>query len=249
LQKIIISIIIPSFNVENTIFMVIENISKIMNESKIIYEILAINDGSDDRTLEVLHDSKKLNSKLKIISYNKNKGKGYAIKQGVLKSNGDIVLFIDGDLDITLQSILDFIKELDDYDLVIGSKLHLKSEIESTFSRQCLSRIFNFVVRVFTGLKIKDTQVGLKAGDGTILRKIFQLMTINGFAFDVEMLTISSIMNLKIKEMPVKIKLNKKFRFYHSMKMFQEVVKISWKSKVLHSYQKINMTVNLEGKK
>ena len=62
LQEKIISVIIPSFNVENEIFRVIETISKIMNESKIIYEILAINDGSDDRTLEVLHDSKKLNS-------------------------------------------------------------------------------------------------------------------------------------------------------------------------------------------
>ena len=233
-----ISVIIPSYNVENSIYIVIENISKIMNESEIDYEILAVNDGSTDKTLEVLEDAKKTNTKLKIISYSENKGKGYAVKQGVLESQGNIVLFIDGDLDITLHSILEFVEQLNHYDLVIGSKLHLESKIEATFSRQFLSRAFSFVVRTFTGLKIKDTQVGLKVGKGNEFREIFQLMTINGFAFDVEVLTIATIMNLKIKEMPIKMSLNKRFRFYHSMKMFQEVVKISWQKNILHSYQK-----------
>ena len=74
--------------------------------------------------------------------------------------------------------------------------------------------------------------------NGKEFRKIFSLITIDGFSFDVEMFVIANLLDLKIKEMPIKMKINRRFRFYHSVKMFIEILKISYQLRVIHHYQK-----------
>ena len=92
------------------------------------------------------------------------------------------------------------------------------------------------IVKFLTGLKIQDTQVGLKVGNGEDLRKIFKIMNIDGFAFDVELLVIATKLNLRIKEMPVKLKIMKSFRFNSAVQMFYDVLKITYNYKILHKF-------------
>ena len=113
-----LSIIIPAYNVESTIETVVKNISKLIEDANISYEIISVNDGSLDETLAILQ---KLESKfnLSYISYSENKGKGFAIRTGILRSRGKFVLYTDSDLDVSTNLILEFLKYLESYDIII----------------------------------------------------------------------------------------------------------------------------------
>lgn len=231
-----ISIIIPCYNLENIVKTTVKNILENLEKFSDSFEILIVNDGSTDNTLEVIQDIKNNHECIHVITYSQNKGKGYAVKTGILQSIGSYIVFIDGDLDITSDAIQNYIEELNNFDLVIGSKSLQSSEIEIRQSRKILSDIFSSIVKFLTGLKIQDTQVGFKVGNGEDLRKIFKIMNIDGFAFDVELLVIATKLNLRIKEMPVKLKIMKSFRFNSAVQMFYDVLKITYNYKILHKF-------------
>jgi len=231
-------VIIPCYNLENVVKTTVKNILKNLEKYTNSFEILIVNDGSTDNTLKVLQEIKNNHELIHVITYSQNKGKGHAVKTGILQSIGSSIVFIDGDLDITSDAIQNYLNELDNFDLVIGSKLSQNSEIEIRQSRKILSDMFSSLVKFLTGLKIQDTQVGFKAGNGDDLRKIFKIMTIDGFAFDVEFLLIATKLKLRIKEMPVKLKIMKSFRFNSAVQMFFDILKISYNDKILHKFDR-----------
>ena len=98
--------------------------------------------------------------------------------------------------------------------------------------------MFNFFVRTFTGIKLRDTQSGLKVARGDVLRKIFEIISVKRYAFDVELLTIASLLGLKIKEMPVEIKMDRRFKIKDIVRMFKDVLAISYRLRIKQFYQK-----------
>ena len=231
-----ISIIIPCYNLENIVKTTVKNILENLEKFSDSFEILIVNDGSTDNTLEVIQDIKNNHECIHVITYSQNKGKGYAVKTGILQSIGSYIVFIANGKAITSDAIQNYIEELNNFDLVIGSKSLQSSKIEIRQSRKILSDIFSSIVKFLTGLKIQDTQVGFKVGNGEDLRKIFKIMNIDGFAFDVELLVIATKLNLRIKEMPVKLKIMKSFRFNSAVEMFYDVLKITYNYKILHKF-------------
>lgn len=227
-----LSAIIPVYNQERKISILLAKVKEVLNSTSLNYELVIVNDGSCDNTLEVLQKEEKLDSRVRVMSYPQNKGKGYAIKTGVMQTHGNVVLFVDGDLDISPSLIIKYVKELENCDLVIASKRHPLSKVNAPISRKVLSRIFNLVVRIATGIKLKDTQSGLKAGNGDVLRTIFNVMLITRYAFDVELLAIATALNLSIKEMPIEITLDRRFKFLDIVKMFIDVIVISYRFRV-----------------
>jgi len=233
-----ISIIIPAFNVEREILNLLHNIKLVLEQISRHYELIVVNDGSDDNTIGVLENEAKINPFLTVISYSSNQGKGYAVKTGIVHSKGNIVIYIDGDGGIDPSHIPFYINELEKYDLVIASKRNPLSKITSTLYRRVLSRIFNLFVQIGTGLKINDTQVGLKAGNGEILRTIFKVMNITRYAFDVELLMIASVLHMKIKELPIELNCVGGFKIREIFNMLREVIVISYRHRVLRTYVK-----------
>jgi glycosyltransferase involved in cell wall biosynthesis len=233
-----VSAIVPIYNQGTVISNSLSRIREALSLTNLNFEIVVVNDGSSDNTLAILQTEKKKDPRIKIVTYPQNKGKGYAIKQGIMQSSGEIAVFIDGDLDVQPFAIKEYVNELNNYDFVIASKRHPLSQVNAPLSRKVLSRMFNLIVRTTTGIKVKDTQTGLKVGYGSLLREFFKAMNINRYAFDVELLTIAAMMNLNIKEMPVEVNLDHRFRIRQIILMLIDVLAIFYKYRITRFYQK-----------
>ena len=232
-----LSLIVPVFNQQGKVAYSLEKIKQVVELAFSKYELIVVNDGSTDNTLAILKDIARTDEHIRVLSYTPNRGKGYAVKQGVLDSHGDAVMFLDGDLDISPDSVKDYVERLRTSDLVIASKRHPKSSVTIPRSRAFLSRAFNFIIRVATNIPQKDTQVGFKVGNGEIMRTIFRNMSVNRYAFDVELFTIASIMHLKVHEMPVIMNIDRRFNIKEVINMFLDVARISYKYRITHHYQ------------
>ena len=177
-----ISLIVPVFNQERKVSYALEKIKQAIELAFSKYELIVVNDGSIDNTLNILRDIEGTSERMHTISYTPNRGKGYAVKQGVLHSRGTVVMFLDGDLDISPDSIRDYVDALSTSDLVIASKRHPKSSVTIP-DRALLSKAFSLLIRVATGISQKDTQAGFKAGKGDMMLYNFQKFKCKSLCF------------------------------------------------------------------
>jgi glycosyltransferase involved in cell wall biosynthesis len=238
IQSSLTSIVIPVYNRADTVVESLRRIKSVLDSITASYEIIVVNDGSTDGTLEVLQREQQSDQRLKVISYLENMGKGYAVRKGVLETQGDIVIFTDGDLDIAPAIISEYIKQLQTCDLVIGSKKHPLSRVQMPGSRRFLSKAFNAIVRIATGIKAGDTQAGLKAGNGDALREIFGLMLVKRYAFDVEFLTIAALLRMNTREMPIEISLDRRFKLKDMIRMLVDVLAVAYRLRIRRWYQR-----------
>ena len=202
-----ISVIIPAYNEESRILQTINQIGKYLKEHFKNYEIIVINDGSIDRTASLLAEACTRFAETKILQNDKNVGKGYSVKKGVLFSMSSAILICDADLSTPIEEIEKLIPWFNNgFDIVIGSRRLKDSEIviRQPWYREKMGCIFNILVRGLTISGIKDTQCGFKLFNAEIARKIFNKSRINGFSYDVEILFISMLNGFKIKEVPVR---------------------------------------------
>ena len=241
-----ISVIIPIFNQARKITYSLEKIRKAVELAFSNYELIVVNDGSTDNTLTTLKDIAMTNEHVRVISYTPNRGKGYAVRQGVLHSQGDAVILLDGDLDISPDLIKDYVERLSTSDLVIASKKHPESSVCIPTSRAFLSRAFNLLIKVSIGIAQTDTQVGFKAGKGDMMRTIFRNISVNRYAFDVEFLAIASILHLKVQEMPVIMKIDRRFKMKEVLRMFIDLIRIAYNYRIAHRYQNIYLDIQKE---
>jgi dolichol-phosphate mannosyltransferase len=200
-----------------------------MEPTCLTFEVIMVNDGSTDNTLQILRKEADKDPRIKVVTYDKNMGKGYAVRTGVMKSQGRATLYIDGDLDISPYKILDYLDALKTDDLVIASKAHPLSKVNSTLTRRVLSKGFRSLVKLMLGLQTSDTQSGLKAGNGDTFRMIFEQVMTKRYAFDVELLAIAHLANLRIKEMPIDLSINRRFKVKDMLAMFRDLIVISYR--------------------
>ncbi|MDA3855684.1 MAG: glycosyltransferase family 2 protein [Candidatus Woesearchaeota archaeon] len=198
-----LSLVIPCYNEETRFSEQIRFVLKFLEkfEDK---ELILVNDGSSDDTLKLFEDCAKNNSFVKVVSYAQNKGKGYAIRRGVLSSSKDFVLISDMDLSTPLKDFSKLIKYVDDFDIVIGSRALENSNI---LKRQNLFKVFlgksgNLGIRILLGLNINDTQCGFKLFKNST-KSVFKKSMIDGFGYDFELLFLFNKEGFKIKEVPV----------------------------------------------
>jgi glycosyltransferase involved in cell wall biosynthesis len=206
-----LSIIVPAYNEERSIVACINETKKIIEENDLSYEIIVIDDGSTDLTLSKLNKNFGHDKNIKIYSHNPNMGKGYAVREGFNLSSGDLIAFIDADMDLHPSLIIDFVKYLDsrEVDAVIGSKNHPDSVINYPLKRRLYSKIYYLLIKVLFRLSIKDTQTGLKLFRGEAIKEVLPYLKINHYAFDLELLVLLSKSGNKIVEAPIKLNFSK----------------------------------------
>lgn len=172
-------------------------------------EILVVIEKSKDNTLELARKETEKFPAFKVVDNVVHRGKGFAVRSGMLKAEGDIVLFMDADLSTPLSEVYRFLAYLQDHpetDVLIGSRADAKSQIvkKQSWFRRNLGRGFNKFVFFFGIRGIKDTQCGFKAFRKSAAKEIFSRATLDGFAFDVEVLMLARELGYTIDVMPVR---------------------------------------------
>ena len=231
-----LSVIIPAFNEAERIGSSLTAILDYLQAQPYTFELIVVDDGSRDRTIAVVKSTPCALEKIRIISYAPNRGKGYAIRQGVLASRGEYVLFMDADLSTPITEIANAFALASDYDIVIGSRALHNSQIVvyQPLYRRIGAMIFNLLRDGLVGAGIsrfKDTQCGFKLFRGEIARAIFSQARVTGFMFDVEILYLALKWNLKIVELPVEwanVPGSKLRLFSDTIRMFKDLALIRW---------------------
>ncbi len=206
-MKDFLSVVVPAFNEETRISGTIERIGSYLKKNFAESEIIVVDDGSTDGTAEVITDLSRKFKNIRLIRYPENGGKGYAIRKGVLSSQGNLLLISDADMSTPIEeveSLIPFIHR--GFDVVIGSRGLEESKIvvRQPWYRQNMGKIFNLFVRVLVIGGIRDTQCGFKLFKGDVSRTLFAKSRIDGFSFDVEILALAIKHGYKIKEVPVR---------------------------------------------
>ena len=233
-----LSFVIPAYNEEIFIEDTLVALDFVAKDEPLQYEVVVVDDGSQDKTFIKALKYAQRNGHVKVLRYAINTGKGFAVKRGFMEATGDVVVFVDGDMEIDLKTLSKYVEALEDADIVIATKYHPKSEVSMSISRKLMSRSFNVLVRLLTGFNLKDTQVGLKVMRRSAVKDIFSKLAVKRYAFDVELLAVSRLYNLKIVEMPVKITLDNPFKAKEVWRMFVDLLGIAYRLRVKHWYQR-----------
>jgi glycosyltransferase involved in cell wall biosynthesis len=205
----LLSVVIPAYKQEKTIVRDVKNIVKALDGLGYKYEIVVVVDGIVDKTYKNVLKLK--SSKVKVIAYEKNEGKGHAIRHGMMHAKGDIVGFIDSGMDIHPAGFRMLLNHMEWYnaDAIVGSKLHYVSKVNYPFYRTVLSWGYRFLTRSLFGFKIRDTQVGLKFFKRKVVRDVLPRLLVKRYAFDIEILAVAYALGYRrIYEAPVEINFN-----------------------------------------
>ncbi len=232
-QNNTISVVMPVYNeagcIERTLRHVIDFCSLYSN-----YEFIFINDGSTDKTQEIL--TKTLGNScqynISCISYSPNKGKGYAVKIGVDFANGDYICYLDSDLAYSLDNLIILADKLEGMDIVIGSRSQDKNNQKVSLIRKIAGQIFNYLSRTILNLPFTDMQAGIKGFKKDVAKNLFKRQFTSGFSFDVELIYLAWKWGYSIGEIPVVVldthlcKKSKVNLFKDSLKMLVNLFQI-----------------------
>ncbi len=228
------SFVIPAYNESSRIRPTLDEILRYTAAQNWDAEILVVDDGSRDDTPDVVREYARSRSQIRLLQNPGNHGKGFSVRNGMLHARGDICLFTDADLSSPISEAPKLFEAIRaGADVAMGSRWlrpDLQTERQPLY-RQAFGRIFNLVLRLFLGLRFKDTQCGFKAFRREAAQRIFPLQKIERWGFDPEILYIARRMRLQVAEVPVLWAHSEGTRlhpFRDGMRMFVDVLHIRW---------------------
>ncbi len=227
-----LSIVIPAFNEESRLGPTLTAVVEYMGRQDLTPEIIVVDDGSSDRTAELVEKFAAEHPMVRLLRNGKNRGKGYSVRHGMQEAKGDVVLMCDADLSVPIEQCDELIAALAaGYDIAIGSRA-LNEEMmreKPPFYRRICSSTYRVMVRTLLGLQFKDTQCGFKAFTREAAKRVFAMQRIEDWGFDPEILLIATLLDYRVKEIPVEAfhregsKINP---VLDSIKMFMELLTI-----------------------
>ncbi len=205
-----ISIVIPAFEEQDRLGESVRKILQYIEAEKLSAELIIVDDGSNDKTAETAETvcAEFPDAQTKVIRYEKNRGKGFAVKTGLLAAEADIAIFSDADLSTPIGELPKLIEPIKsgEFDLTFGSRALDRSLISThqPMLREQGGRVMNLIIKTMSGLPFIDTQCGFKAFNMQKFRLLLELMQIDRFGFDIEFLFVANYHNLRLKEIPVR---------------------------------------------
>ncbi len=247
----LVSVIVPAYKQEDTIVKDLGRIKEALDKLRYPIELICVVDGKVDSTFERAEKFAKNYQRFKVIGYDTNRGKGYAVRFGMAESKGEIIAFIDSGMDLNPNGLSMLLEHFEwyDADIVVGSKRHPVSKVDYPWQRRLLSIGYQLLVWPLFGLRVKDTQVGMKFFRREVLEKVLPRLLVKHFAFDVEMLAVANYLGFKrIYEAPIDI--NLRFGAASSITsqrflkivfaMLKDTLAIFYRLRILHYYSDKN---------
>ena len=232
-----LSIVIPAYNEALRIGGTLEKVRAYVETRSFPCELILVDDGSQDGTPQILENFQERYAKARILRNEPNRGKGFTVRRGVLAACGEFVLFSDADLSAPIEENNKLLAALETSgaDAAVGSRALDRRliGIHQPWRREMAGRIFNLLVRIFTGLKIRDTQCGLKLFRRATTRRAFELQRVTGFGFDPEVLFLIQHLGGKIVEVPVRWNDSPATKVHFlrdSTRMFLDLVVLRWRA-------------------
>jgi glycosyltransferase involved in cell wall biosynthesis len=228
------SIVIPAYNESQRLAATLEKVLAYVHAQGWDAEVIVVNDGSRDNTAEIVRAFAAQDPMVRLVENPGNRGKGYSVRNGILSSRGDIVVFSDADLSSPIEEMPKLLEALaSGADIAIGSRW-LKAELQTqrqSLHRQAFGRIFNLLMRMILGLQFKDTQCGFKGFTRRAAQKILPLERIERWGFDPEILFLARKFGFRTDEIPVRWGHSGGTRINPLMdgaRMLQEMLRIRW---------------------
>ncbi|HTR65406.1 MAG TPA: dolichyl-phosphate beta-glucosyltransferase [Terriglobales bacterium] len=228
------SIVIPAYNERDRILPTLESVLAYAGRQGWNAEVLVVDDGSRDETAEIVTQFAARHPMVRLVRNPGNRGKGYSVRNGMLRASGEILLFSDADLASPIEeSEKLFAAIAAGADIAIGSRW-IRSELQTQrqpLHRQLMGRLYNLLMRIVLGLNFKDTQCGFKAFKRSTAQRIFQFQKIERWGFDPELLYLARKFGLRVVEIPVAWAHQEGARIHpvrDGMRMFGELLTVRW---------------------
>ncbi|GFE62158.1 dolichyl-phosphate beta-glucosyltransferase [Geobacter sp. AOG2] len=232
MNSVSLSIIIPAYNEEKRLPPYLASVLEYLEHGDRPYEVIIVDDGSHDATAEVVARFMQENTRVKLIRLPGNRGKGYAVKTGMLRASGNLRLFTDADGATPITELERLQKAIaDGADVAIASRA-MKDDsclVNAHLHRKVIGRIFHFIVTALMVQGIRDTQCGFKLFTADAAETVFSLQRIDDFGFDVEALYLCKHNDYRIAEVPVNwtdIAGSKVSLVRDSLRMFTDIFRI-----------------------
>ncbi len=205
-----ISIVIPAFDEEKRLSSSLDAVFRFVIDTNVLAEVIVVDDGSGDATADIAQEACDRFPSIvsNVVRSKENRGKGHAVKTGLLVANADIALFSDADLSTPIDELWKLIEPIraGQFDVTFGSRALDRNLIgtHQPWRREQGGRVMNQIIKRMSGLPFYDTQCGFKAFDMAKFRPLLDVMTIDRFGFDVEFLFVANYHGLRLKEIPVR---------------------------------------------
>ncbi len=199
--------VVPAFNEEQRLAKTLPLLHSYYAGQDYSFELIVVSDGSSDRTSAIVNEFAASHSEVRLREYQPNRGKGYAVRLGMLEAAGDLVLFCDADLATPQEETVKLLARIDaGADIAIGSRPLRNStlEVHQPFLRELLGRAGNKLIQLLAVKGIEDTQCGFKLFTSGSARAVFRRCKLNGFSFDFEALMIARDLGYRIDEVPIR---------------------------------------------
>jgi glycosyltransferase involved in cell wall biosynthesis len=233
-----LSVIMPAYNEGEAISKSIKETERVLSDARIDYELIVVDDGSRDDTF--FQASSAGSNRVKVVR-KENGGKGSAIKFGFSFSRGKMITFIDADLDLHPKHIPVYISLMKRHgvDIVIGSKRHPLSKLNYPLKRKILSYCYYIIVKTLFGLRVKDTQAGLKLFKREVLETVLPRILCKKYAFDLELLAVANAKGFTMMEAPIELnwqRMENRIKLKDILKIAVDTAAIFYRLKILHYY-------------
>lgn len=239
--------VIPAYKQEKTIVKDIKRIKSVLEKIRYAFEIVVVVDGRVDKTYSKARELE--SDTIRIVGYKNNKGKGHAVRYGIARTKGDLVSFIDAGMDINPNGLSMVLEHMEwyDADVIVGSKRHPASKVPNyPFIRKVYSFGYHLLTRLLFGLKLRDTQAGLKIFKRKVLEAVLPRLLVKTHAFDIEILSVARRLGFqRIFEAPIELSPyefvnSSHIRLSTARDMLQDTLAVFYRLKILKYYDDDN---------
>jgi len=229
-----LTVVIPAYNEEERIGASLADVFTYLEQHVTDFEVIVVDDGSCDSTAALTASLFSSRSGGRLIRLPQNRGKGAAVRTGILEATKGSVLVSDADFSTPIREVKKLHQYLDQYDVVIGSRMADGAELlrQQTWTRRSMGKIFNSLMRGMGLTGYRDTQCGFKLWRTPAARKVFNVGQVDGFAFDVEALLVAEQLGYRIREVGVRWSNSPQSKvriIKDSLTMFKDALQIYWR--------------------